>query len=84
MESVHTRNDFFEEVLLGVLLQVDIGDLDDAEAVERRWQVANVEGGVGDLDFVASNLVGVERETGSGDDGSSDEVATGEEGGLSR
>ena len=84
LEGVDPCDDVFEKVLLGVLLQVDVRELDNAEAVKGGRQVADEEGGVGDLELVAADLVGVEGEGCGGGDGSGDEVATGEQGGLSR
>lgn len=63
---------------------MDVGELDDAEAVKSWRQVSDVEGRVGDLDFMAADLVGVEGDGCSGGDGSGDEVATGQQCGLSR
>jgi len=84
LHGVDAGDDVLDEVLLGVLLEVDVGELNDAEAVECGWQVADVEGGAGDLDFVAADFVGVEGESSGGGCGSGDEGATGEQGGLSR
>lgn len=66
LHGVDSGDDVFEEVLLGVLLEVDVGELDDAKAVECGRQVTDVEGGVGDLDCVAADFVGVEGDSGGG------------------
>ena len=84
LHGVDPGDDLLNEVLLGVLLEVDVGELDDAEAVKCGREVADVEGGVGDLEIVAGDLVGVEGESRGGGCGSGDEGATGEQGGLSR
>ena len=79
-KGVDPADDVAEEKLFGVLLEVDVGELDDAEAVERRGQVADGESAVGDLDIVAGGLVGVEAdgrgcEGGGREEGSASQVS---------
>ena len=62
---------------------MDIGKLDDAEAVEGRGKVADIEGGVCDLEFVAADLVRVEREPGGGGYKAGEEFAAGDDRGHS-
>ena len=51
---------------LGVLLEVDVGELNESESDEGVGQVADPEGALGDLDLVArvGAAVGGEREPG--------------------
>ena len=67
-----------EEPGLGVLLEVDVGELDESESDEGVGEVADLEGAVGDLDLVArvGATVGGEREPGGG--GTDEEAATGD------
>src|SRR5260370_20395328 len=47
-EGVDLVDDAFEEVWLGVLVEVDVAELDDAIAVGIGWQVVDGDGGFGD------------------------------------
>ena len=52
VEGVDLGDDALEEEGLGVLLEVDVGNLDDAEVEEGVGEIADGEGAAGDLDFV--------------------------------
>ena len=60
-EGVHLLDDAFEEEGLGVLVEVDVADLDDAIAVEGGGQIVDGDGALDDVEFVAGNFAGVER-----------------------
>ncbi len=55
-------DDVLEEERLGVLVEVDVGDLGDAEAVEGTGQIRDGDGPLDDVDLVARDLAGVESE----------------------
>ena len=77
-EGVDLGDDAVEEIVFGELFEMDIGKLDDAEAVEGGGQVAEVEGGMGDGELVAAELVCVEAERGGGGYGAGEELSAGE------
>ena len=81
VEGVDAGDDVREEEVLGVLLEVDVGELDDAEAVEGGRQVGDEEGAMGDVEIVAGYFVGVERESRSRGERARDEGAAGERSG---
>ena len=60
-------DDAAEVVGLGVFVEVDVGDLDDAEAVKGLGEAADGDGVGEDAEFVAGDLAGVDRDA-SGDD----------------
>ncbi len=60
--------DVAEKEVLGVLLEVDVGDLDEAEAVEGRGQVGQEEGALDYLDLMPGPLVGIKGGGGDGSD----------------
>src|SRR6202789_4672280 len=53
-EGVDLGDHFFEEGGFGVLLEVDVAYLDDAEALEAVGEIADGEGEAGDLELVAA------------------------------
>ncbi len=59
VEAVDGLDDALKEPGLGVLLEVDVGELDDAEADEGVGEIAEGEGALGDLDLVARVGAGV-------------------------
>ena len=59
-EVVDALDDAFDEVGLGVLVDVDVADLNDAVAVERTGEVADGDGTLDDVDLVAGDFSGVE------------------------
>ena len=59
-EAVDLLDDALEEVGFGVLVEVDVADLDDAVAVEGRRQVSDGDDAVDDVDLVAGDLAGVQ------------------------
>ncbi len=76
-------DDAAQEGGLGELVEVDVGDLRDAEAGEGGWEVVDGEGAGEDAEFVAGDLGGVEGEADRGG-GAEEEVAPGEEMGALR
>ena len=68
VEGVDLGDHSFEEGGLGVLLEVDVAHLDDAEVLEAVGEIADGEGAVGDLELVAAvgSGVGGEAEASSG------------------
>ena len=62
-EGVDVADDAFEEEGFGVLVEVDVAELDDAVAVEGGGKICDGDGPVDDVDFVASDLAGVESQT---------------------
>ena len=77
-EGVDAVDDAAEEEVFGELYEVDVGELDDAEAVEGGGQVADVEGAVGGFEFVTADLVAVEGDAGEGGGGAGQEAAAGD------
>ncbi len=78
IEGVDAVDDLLEEVGLGVLVEVDIADLDDAEAVKGRGEIGEGDGARHDVDLVAGDLTGVEGEGCGSGAGADEEVATGQ------
>lgn len=68
-----------EEVVLGIFLEMQIGDLGDAKAIEGRRQIPDKERGVGDIDLMPRDIVRVEGESGGCEGGRNDEPATRDE-----
>ncbi len=60
VEGVDAVDDAFEEEGFGVLVEVDVAELDDAVAVEGRGQIGDGDGALDDVDFVTGELAGVE------------------------
>jgi|SRR5271163_811663 len=60
-EVVDLADDALEEEWFGVLVEVDVADLDDAVAVEGSREICDGDGTVDDVDFVACDLAGVEH-----------------------
>lgn len=54
LEGVGLPDDLFQEPGLGVLLQVDVADLDDAEVLEGIGKVGDGEGAVHDLELMSA------------------------------
>ena len=79
-ERVDLADDAAQEVGFREFVKVDIGELRDAEVVERIWKVGDGDRAGDDADLVAGELAGVERQAGSGERGPAKEVTAGEEG----
>jgi len=77
-EGVDAFDDAIDEVRLGVLVDVDVADLDDAVAVEGSGEVADGDGTLNDVDLVAGDFAGVEGESGGGDSRADQELAAGD------
>ncbi len=84
LERVDLVNDAAEKEILGVLLEVDVGDLDEAESAERRGQVGQEKGALNNLEFMPGPLVRVEGDCGNGGKGTGNKGAPGEQGRRSR
>ncbi len=79
-ELVGAAHDFSDEPGLGVLVVMDVGKLDDAEALELWRQVADGDGAADDLDGVAGVGAGVDGEADPGRRGTrAEERPAGEE-----
>ena len=59
---------------------MDVGELDDAEAVEGGGEIADEEGWIGERKLVAADVVSVEGEGGGGGGGGGEEAAAGDSG----
>jgi hypothetical protein len=77
-DGVDLVDDALEEEGLGVLVEVDVAELDDAIAVEGVGQIGDGDGAVDDVDLVAGDLAGVERQTGGEGAGTYEEISPGE------
>ena len=76
--GVDLTDDPFEEVGLGVLVEVDVADLGDAITVEGVREVSDGDGAVYDVDLVACDFAGVQGESGGGDARTREEASAGE------
>ena len=83
-KGVDLVNDALEEEGFGVLVEVDVADLDDAVAVEGIGQVGDGNGAVDDVDLVAGDLAGVESQTGGDGACAYEEISPGELGWVGR
>ena len=77
-EGVDLLDDAFEEEGLGELVEVNVAELGDAEAVKRGGEIVNVEGTWDDVDFMARYLAGVEGESGGGGSSGDEEFSAGD------
>jgi len=77
-EGVDLVDDAFEEEGLGVLVEVDVAELDDAIAVKGGGQIGDADGALDDVELVAGELAGVESESGGSDACAYEEVSSGE------
>ena len=71
-------DDVLEEEGLGEFVEVDVGELNDAEAMEGLGEIGDANGGVDDIELMARDLAGVESEACRGDAGAQNEFAAGE------
>ena len=78
VEGVHFVDDALEEEGLGVLVEVDVAELDDAIAVEGGGQIVDGDGALDDVEFVTGDFAGVESQSGGGDACAYEEVSPGE------
>jgi hypothetical protein len=81
LKRVDAVDGVFEEGVFGELFEMDVAELGDAEAVEGVGQAGDVDVAVEDLELVAGDLGGVDREASEGEAGSGEEFAAGEAGG---
>jgi hypothetical protein len=77
-EVVDFADDAFEEEWLGVFVEVDVAELDDAVAVERGGEIVDGDGALDDVELVASDLAGIESHTGCCDARANEEFSSGE------
>jgi hypothetical protein len=77
-DGVNFVDDVFQEEGLGVLVEVNVAELDDAIAVEGGGQIVDGDGAMDDVEFVTGELAGVESESGGGDARSYEEISPGE------
>jgi len=77
-ESVGVVNNALEKEGLGVLIEVNVAELNDAIAVEGRGQIWDSDRTGDDVNLVAGDLAGVESQSGGGSTGANEEVAPGE------
>lgn len=62
-QRVDFADDALEEEGLGVLVEVDVAELNDAVAMEGGGEIRDGDGTLDDVDFVASDLSGVESQS---------------------
>ncbi len=60
-QGVDLTDDALQKKGLGVLVEVDVAELDDAVAVEGDGQIGDGDGAVDDVDFVTCDFAGVEN-----------------------
>ena len=77
-KSVDVADDPFEEERLCKLVEVDVADLRDAEAVEGAGEVRYSEGAGDEIELVAGDFAGVEGKTRSGRSCADEEMAAGD------
>ena len=70
-------DDSFEEVRLSELIEVDVAELHDAEAVEGAGKICDGDGAGHDIDLVAGDLAGIEGQPRSGGARADEEFAPG-------
>jgi len=83
-EGVDLGDHAFKEEGLGVLLEVNVAHLDDAEALEGVGEIVDGEGAVGDLELVAGVGSGVSGQSEAGSGGGIAEKAAARDGGRFR
>jgi hypothetical protein len=71
-------NDAFEKKGLGVLVKMDVTELDDPITVKRCGQIRNSDGPFDNIDLVTSDLAGVECQSGCGRAGAYKKFSTAE------
>ncbi len=76
IQAVDLADDALEEERFGVLVEVDVAELNDAVAVEGCGEVRDGDGAVDDVDFVACDLSGVKSQSRGGSPGADEEVAS--------
>jgi hypothetical protein len=59
-DGVYPVDDVFEEEGFGVLVEVNVAELDDAITVEGGGEIVDGDGALDDIDFVTGDLAGVE------------------------
>ncbi len=84
LEGVDLVEDATEKKVFGVLLEVDVGNLNEAEAIESRGKGGEEEGAGENLALVPRPLVGIEADSGDGSEGAGKEGAAGEQAWRSR
>ena len=75
VEGVDLADHLFEKPGLGVLLEMDVGHLDDTEVDEGVGQVADGESALGDFEFVAPVRAGIEGKASPGSRGAEQEAS---------
>lgn len=66
LERVDVVNDALEEKGLGVFVEMNVADLDDAVVVERGGKIGDGDGAADDVDLVARDLARVKGKSGGG------------------
>ena len=77
-ERIDAFDDSLEKERLRILVKVDVAELGNAETMEARGQVIDVNGAVYDIQFMTTDLAGVQHHAGSGDSRSNNEVTPSE------
>ena len=67
---------FTEKERLGELVQMNVTELGDMEAVEGFWKIGQPNFGMGDLNGVARDFAGIERQTGGTGEACREEATT--------
>ena len=83
-QGIDVVDDALQEEGLGVFVEVDVADLDNAVTVKGSRQICDSDGALNDVDLVAGDFARVESESGGCGSSPDEEVAAGEAGGLAR
>jgi len=78
-EAVYFGDDAGDEGGVGELVEVDVGDLDDAVVLEGFGEIGDGDGSSEDAELVAGDLAGIKGHAGGDGGASEEEVAAGEE-----
>jgi len=76
IQGVDLADDALEKERFGVLVEVDVAELNDAVAVEGGGEIRDGDGAVDDVHFVASDLSGVKSQSRGGSPAAYEEVAS--------
>jgi len=81
---VDFADDALEEERLGVFVEVDVAELNDAVAVEGGGEIVDGDGALDNVELVASDLAGIESHTRGSDARANEEFSSGETRSLGR
>ena len=81
-KGIDMADDMFEEEWFGELVEVDIADLCDAEAMEGAGKIGDGEGAGDEIELVSGNFARVEGKSSGGRSCADKEMAAGDAGGV--